>query len=167
MEKETAIDNIEETAIENWHRSRHQEGKRDTAQVISNKSVIQLKTSAMEAWNSSRHQQRKPETAQDIGNKIQLKTLAIEAWYSSKHQQGLVPFINTSCFFRDFPAFFVGERLSVWGKNAYFSPSCAQFPLHTNNSRFWWFSSLFRGGPPISFSQKPFLFPFMCTNSVS
>ena len=125
-EKQTAIHNIEKTAIAKWHSSRHQQEKRDTAQDISNESVIQLKTSAIEAWYSSRHQQRKPDAAQDISNKtvVQLKTSAIEAWYSSKHQQGLVPFINTSCFFGDLPAFLLGYPPSVLVKHPYFSPSC-------------------------------------------
>ena len=77
------------------------------------------------------------------------------------------PFINTSCFFGDFPAVFVGYSSSVLIKNPFFSSSCAHFPLHTHKFCFSWFSSLFHRVPTISFSQKPFLFFFMCAFSLS
>ena len=77
------------------------------------------------------------------------------------------PFINTSCFFGDFPAVFVGYPPSVLVKNPFFSPLWAHFPLHTHKLRFSWFSSLYRRVFPISLSQKPFLFFFMCTFSPS
>ena len=47
----------------------------------------------------------------------------------------IFPFINTSCVFRDFPAIFVGDSLSVLVKN-YFSPSCAHIPLHKHKLSF-------------------------------
>ena len=186
MEKQTAINDIEETAIAKWRSSRHQQGKRETAQDISNKSVIQLKKSAIEAWYSSSHQQQNRDAAQEISNRsmIQLKSSATKPWCSSRHQQqkhdtaqniskGLYPsytqvpllvifqpfslgtrhrflsktlsvtlhghispFINANCFFRDFPAFFVGGPLSVLVKNPDFSPSCAHFPFHKHQLLF-------------------------------
>ena len=52
MEKQTAVNSIGEAAIAKWHSSRHHQQKRDTAQDISNRSAIQLKTSATHTWQS-------------------------------------------------------------------------------------------------------------------
>ena len=162
MEKKAAKNDIEETAIAKWRSSRHQQQKRETAQDITSRSAIQLKTSATKARYSSRHQQQKRDAAQDISNRsmIQLKTSATD---SPLHGH-IFPFINTNCVLRGFPAFFVGDPLSVYNKNFYFSPSWAQIPLHKHKFRF---SSFFCRGSPSSFTQKPFLFPFIGTYSPS
>ena len=102
---------------------------------------------------------------------IQLKTLAIEARKTSSTASPLhrriFPFIHASCFLRDFPAFFVGDPLSILVKRLYFFPSCAHIPLHKHKLRFSCFATLFLAGLPINFHQKPLIFPFMCTYSPS
>ena len=81
----------------------------------------------------------------------------------------IFPFINTSCFFRDLPAFFVGDPLSVLVRNPFFSPSCAHLPLHTRKLLFSWFPAFFVGDPPsvlvknFSFSSYRHKFPFIKT----
>ena len=99
----------------------------------------------------------------------------VSAFFLSKN---IFPFINTSCVLLDSPTFFVQDLLSILVKNPDCSPSKAHIPrinfspktslfslwshipLYNQKVRFW-FPSLFRRGPPKSFSQKPFLFPFM------
>ena len=76
-------------------------------------------------------------------------------------------FINTSLFFRDFLADFIGGPLSVLLKNHHFFPSCAHIALHKHKLLSGRFSSLLPRGPPISFSQESSLFTFMGTYSPS
>ena len=60
------------------------------------------------------------------------------------------PFINTSCVFHGFPAFFVGDPYQFDSKPSLFSFMCA-YSLSQTQVAFSWFSSLFRRVPPYQF----------------